>query len=110
MFIESLPTLFEANSSTSNCMGAAVEIARKLVAEIGGRITVFQTVLPDVGPGALEKRIMVNKSDEDEGKNLVPATDFYKMLALECTGFQVAVDLFVLSNGYVDLATICKFI
>uniref|UniRef100_A0A914CCA1 Protein transport protein Sec24B n=1 Tax=Acrobeloides nanus TaxID=290746 RepID=A0A914CCA1_9BILA len=104
-FIQNIPTLFEANASTSNCVGAAIDVAHKLIAEVGGRITVFQTVLPDIGPGALKNRASSEKPDP---KNLVTATDFYKRIALECTGHQVAVDLFVLSNGYVDLSTLSE--
>ena len=38
--------------------------------------------------------------------NLSPATDFYKKLALDCSGQQVAVDLFLLSSQYCDLASL----
>lgn len=41
--------------------------------------------------------------------HLNPATDFYKRYALECSGYQIAVDLFLLNQQYSDLATICKF-
>ena len=34
------------------------------------------------------------------------STDFYKKLALDCSGQQIAVDLFVLQNQHCDLATI----
>ena len=37
---------------------------------------------------------------------LGPQTDFYKKLALDCSGQQVAVDMWTLSGTYVDLATL----
>lgn len=37
---------------------------------------------------------------------MTPATDFYKKLALDCSGQQVAVDLFLLSGRYSDLASL----
>lgn len=37
---------------------------------------------------------------------LNPVNDFYKRLALECSGQQIAVDLFVVNSQFVDLATI----
>lgn len=39
-------------------------------------------------------------------QHLSPATDFYKKLALDCSGQQVAVDLFLLSAQYCDLASL----
>ena len=42
-------------------------------------------------------------------QHLSPATDFYKKLALDCSGQQVAVDLFLLSSQYCDLASLGKF-
>lgn len=41
-------------------------------------------------------------------QHLSPATDFYKKLALDCSGQQVAVDLFLLSTQYCDLASLGK--
>ncbi|VDM63173.1 unnamed protein product [Angiostrongylus costaricensis] len=43
-----------------------------------------------------------------EVQNLGPATDFYKCLALECTGHQIAVDLFMLNTQYADIATLSE--
>lgn len=43
-------------------------------------------------------------------QNLTPATDFYKKFALDCAAEQVAVDLFLLSGQYADLATLSKFV
>jgi len=39
-------------------------------------------------------------------QHLGPATDFYKKLALDCSGQQTAVDLFLLSSQYSDLASL----
>lgn len=39
-------------------------------------------------------------------QHLAPATDFYKKLALDCSGQQVAVDLFLLSAQYCDLSSL----
>lgn len=40
---------------------------------------------------------------------LNPITDFYKKLALDCSGQHIAVDLFILNSQFVDLATLCKY-
>ncbi|MEQ2184260.1 hypothetical protein GOODEAATRI_005988, partial [Goodea atripinnis] len=39
-------------------------------------------------------------------RHLGPATDFYKKLALDCSGQQIGVDLFLLSSQYADLASL----
>lgn len=41
-------------------------------------------------------------------QHLGPATDFYKKLALDCSGQQIGVDLFLLSSQYADFASLCK--
>nr|CDP95043.1 BMA-SEC-24.2, isoform a [Brugia malayi] len=72
-------------------------------ADIGGRITVFLTIIPDLGPGALRSR---ENPNQQEVPNLCPTNDYYKRLALECTGHQIAVDLFLMNNRYSDLSTL----
>lgn len=50
-----------------------------------------------------------NESVSSQGvQHLGPATDFYKKLALDCSGQQIGVDLFLLSSQYADLASLCK--
>lgn len=102
-----LPDLFTASGETHSALGAALQAAFKMAAPTGGRITVFQSSLPNVGPGKLSVReVMRSSSSSKDSALLGPATDFYKKLALDCSGQQVAVDLFTLSSQYVDLATL----
>lgn len=68
----------------------------------------FQTCLPNVGPGALQQREDPNTRASKDVPHLNPATDFYKRLALDCSGQQIAVDLFLLNSQYSDLATLCE--
>lgn len=51
-----------------------------------------------------------NARSSKEVAHLNPATDFYKRLALDCSGAQVAVDLFLLNSQYADLATLSEYI
>lgn len=69
-------------------------------------MTVFQAALPNVGPGAVAAREDPSQRSSAETPLLNPVNDFYKKLALECSGHQVAVDLFILNSQYVDIATI----
>ncbi|VVD04342.1 unnamed protein product, partial [Leptidea sinapis] len=80
--IAALPQRHAPPGPPASALGAALQAAYKLMAPTGGRITVFQTCLPTIGP------------------------DFYKRLALDCSGAQIAVDLFLLSSQYCDLATL----
>lgn len=101
-----LPTRYNNTYDTNSALGAALQVAYKMMSATGGRVTVFQVSLPNVGPGMLTAREDPNQRSSAEVPHLNPANDFYKRLALECSGQQIAVDLFVLNSQYVDLATI----
>ncbi|XP_046551667.1 protein transport protein Sec24A-like isoform X4 [Haliotis rubra] len=104
--INQLPNLFQDNRETGSALGAALQAAFKLASGSGGRVTVMQTVLPTVGPGALQTREMPSNVSSKNVPHLGPATDFYKKLALDCSAQQISVDLFLLNGQYADLATL----
>ena len=54
----------------------------------GGRITVFQSTLPNVGPGSVPAREVLGDK-KGEPALMTPSNDFYKKLALDCSGQQV---------------------
>ncbi|XP_026286720.1 protein transport protein Sec24A isoform X1 [Frankliniella occidentalis] len=104
-----LPTKFSETYDTGSALGAALQAAFKLMSPTGGRVTVFQCCLPNKGPGALKAREdPANRASKDV-PHLNPATDFYKQLALEFSGQQTAVDMFLLNQQYSDLATLSGF-
>ncbi|XP_076024969.1 protein transport protein Sec24A [Genypterus blacodes] len=105
--LKSLPNLFEKTMETQSALGPALQAAFKLLSPTGGRMSVFQTQLPNLGVGALKSREDPNqRASAKDIQHLSPATDFYKKLALDCSGQQVAVDLFLLSSQYCDLASL----
>ena len=57
----------------------------KLIGHNGGRVTIINASLPNMGPGVLQ----VREYKDGELKTLQPATDFYKSLALQCANDQV---------------------
>uniref|UniRef100_A0A1B6M3Q4 Uncharacterized protein n=1 Tax=Graphocephala atropunctata TaxID=36148 RepID=A0A1B6M3Q4_9HEMI len=101
-----LPNKYRESYDTHSALGAALQAAYKLLAPTGGRVTIFQACLPNVGPGALTAREDPAQRAGDNPPHLNPSTDFYKKLALDCSGQQIAVDLFLVNSQYLDLATL----
>lgn len=54
----------------------------------------------------LSQREVQTNDKKIDSSVLGPQTDFYKKLALDCSGQQVAVDVWALNGTYVDLATL----
>ncbi|XP_017778583.1 PREDICTED: protein transport protein Sec24A [Nicrophorus vespilloides] len=107
-----LPNRYNNSFETGSALGAALQASYKMMASTGGRVTVFQATLPTIGPGALISREDPSQRAGSDVQHLNPANDFYKRLALECSGQQIAVDIFFANSQYVDIATIsgiCKF-
>ncbi|XP_034454974.1 protein transport protein Sec24B isoform X2 [Hippoglossus hippoglossus] len=105
--LTSLPAMFSQTKETHSALGPALQAAFKLMSPTGGRITIFQTQLPTLGAGMLQSREDPNQRSSTKGvQHLGPATDFYKKLALDCSGQQIGVDLFLLSSQYADLASL----
>ncbi|XP_069834618.1 protein transport protein Sec24B isoform X2 [Dendropsophus ebraccatus] len=105
--LTALPGMFTSTRETHSALGPALQGAFKLMSPTGGRISVFQTQLPSLGAGLLQSREDPNQRSSLKGiQHLGPATDFYKKLALDCSGQQTAVDLFLLSSQYSDLASL----
>lgn len=103
----SLPAIFSQSRETHSALGPALQAAFKLMSPTGGRVSVFQTQLPTLGAGLLQSREDPNqRSSTKEVQHLGPATDFYKKLALDCSGQQIGVDLFLLSSQYADLSSL----
>nr|NVI77973.1 Sec24AB ortholog [Cucujiformia] len=105
-FLNQLPTRYNNSYDNYSALGAALQAAHKMMSATGGRVTVFQASLPNIGPGALTPREDPNQRASAEVHNLKPANDFYKRLALDCSSQQIAVDLFIVNSQYVDIATI----
>ncbi|CAF1672983.1 unnamed protein product, partial [Adineta ricciae] len=99
-FLDQLPKVYQNNHETDSALGTSLLIAEKLLHQTGGRITVFQTRLPNINPGAL------NEQTGKEPTVLTPTSDFYKKLSLDYASQQIACDLFLLNSHYIDLTTL----
>ena len=102
-FLQALPTYFRDTYETDSALGTALTAAYQLLKNTGGRISIMQTCLPNVGIGGLKQR---EENIDKDSSSIAPQTDFYKKLALNCAGSQIAVDLFMLNSLNADLATL----
>ncbi|CAH8498666.1 unnamed protein product [Heterobilharzia americana] len=105
-FLLHLHENFVNSNDTGNCLGSALQAALKLTGPTGGRISVFNTCLPNVGAGALSLREEPSDRSSVDVKHLNLSTDFYKTYALDCAHQQVAVDMFIFNSQYCDITTI----
>jgi protein transport protein SEC24 len=101
-FLNELPKIYQHNQQTDSVLGTALQIAGKLLHNTGGRVTVVQTRIPNVNPGAL------NDAPGKEPTVVGPTSDFYKKLSLDYASQQIACDLFLLNSHHIDLATLSK--
>jgi len=109
-------------SDTRSALGPAVQVAAKIISQIGGKITVIQAQLPNHGASD-DGSTLMKREDPSAKKNMTfdknadyltplinPATDFYKTLSLDCCEHQVSIDLFNLSTTYSDIASLSTLV
>eukprot|EP00727_Mastigamoeba_balamuthi_P002827 m51a1_g12541 Sec24A (769) ;mRNA; r:1333-4583 len=110
--LERLPAMFQATRNVKLAYGPALVCAQQIAKHIGGRVVTFVGSLPNTGAGALEMREDPRALGTDkEGALLQPtlagdATEFYKNLALDCSRYQMTVDVVAATSAYADLATL----
>ncbi|KAJ6801478.1 protein transport protein Sec24-like [Iris pallida] len=109
--LESIPTMFESNKVAESAFGAAIKAAFLAMKPTGGKLLVFQSVLPSVGIGSLssreaEGRTSITSGEKEAHKLLQPADKTLKTMAIEFAEYQVCVDIFITSQTYVDMASI----
>ncbi|KAL7099354.1 hypothetical protein ACP275_09G079200 [Erythranthe tilingii] len=109
--LESIPTMFQTNRTVDSAFGAAVKAAFLAMKNTGGKLLVFQSVLPSTGIGSLSAREAEGRSNSSAGekeahKLLQPVDKTLKAMAIELAEYQVCVDLFITSQTYVDIASL----
>ncbi|KAG7559637.1 Sec23/Sec24 helical domain superfamily [Arabidopsis thaliana x Arabidopsis arenosa] len=113
ILLESIPTMFQESKSPESAFGAAVKAAFLAMKSTGGKLMVFQSVLPSVGIGALSSReadgrANASASEKEAHKLLQPADKTLRTMAIEFAEYQVCVDLFITTQAYVDMASISE--
>ncbi|KAE9611541.1 putative von Willebrand factor, type A, Zinc finger, Sec23/Sec24-type, sec23/Sec24, trunk [Lupinus albus] len=111
LLLESIPTMFQNNRISESAFGAAIKAAFLAMKDTGGKLLVFQSVLPSIGIGALsareaEGRTNISAGEKEAHKLLQPADKAFKELAVEFAEYQVCVDVFVTTQTYVDIASL----
>lgn len=104
-FLERMKTMYQNTHTPSNCLGSALQAARKLLSPTGGKIVCFQASLPNVGDGVIKPKTDANKSALDSPL-MTASSNFYKTFAGECTKSQVCADMFIFGNQFADVATL----
>ena len=108
-FLESLPSMFVNTTSQSACLGPALKAAFTVTKHIGGKMCVFQSVLPSLGDGSLAPRENVQiMGTPDEIKLLRPSGTWYKDTAIEFSRAQISVDMFLFPRAYIDVASLAE--
>ncbi|KAL6630501.1 hypothetical protein ACP70R_028574 [Stipagrostis hirtigluma subsp. patula] len=109
--LESIPNMFENNRVADSAFGAAMKAGFLAMKSTGGKLLVFQSVLPSLGVGSLSAREAEGRSniltgDKEAHKLLQPIDNTLKTMALEFAEYQVCVDVFLTTQSYVDIASI----
>ncbi|MCJ1254153.1 COPII subunit [Lignoscripta atroalba] len=106
-FLAKLQEMFQSTQNGGSCMGSALRAGHKLIASVGGKITVLTASLPNMGHGKLEmredKKIL---GTSKESSLLQTGNSFYKSFAVECSKNQVSIDMFLFSSQYQDVASL----
>jgi protein transport protein SEC24 len=107
--LSQLPSLHQHNLSSSAVFGPAVQSALLALKSLGGKVSIIQSTLPSLGPGALKNRDDPKLYGTEREKSLfAPQDSFYTQLASECVQSGVSMDvwLFPPANTYIDVATV----
>ena len=105
--LDSIPVMFANNPAISNCMGPALLAAKRIITNLGGKVCLFQTSLPNVGEGALKQRDNPRLIGTDKEHTLLVAEEqWYKTNAVEFNRDQICVETFLFSSQYTDIAAL----
>jgi protein transport protein SEC24 len=107
-FLDSLPEMFAKNPvQGQSCLGPALKAAFTVVKQIGGKMCVFQSILPNLGDGALKPREQPGIMGTPAEINLlIPENPWYKDTAIEFSRQQISVDLYLFPRSFMDVATL----
>jgi protein transport protein SEC24 len=108
--LDSLPEMFGKNPvATQSCLGPALKAAFTVMKQIGGKMCVFQSIMPNLGDGALRPREnLAMMGTPNEITLLKPDIPWYKDTAVEFSRQQISVDMFLFPYQYMDVSALSE--
>jgi len=107
--LDNLPTMFSKNTASASCLGPALKAAYTVLKSVGGKMCVFQSIIPNLADGALKSRENPRlMGTPDEVKFLRPASAFYRDTGLEFNKCYISVDMFLFPSQYMDVASLSE--
>ncbi|XP_058120150.1 protein transport protein Sec24C [Anopheles ziemanni] len=108
--MDQIPKMFGDTRETETILLPALQAGLEALkaSDCVGKLYVFHSSLPNAeAPGKLKARDDRKLLGTEKEKTvLTPQSTVYNMLAQDCVGAGVSVDLFAFNNAYIDLATI----
>lgn len=107
--LESIPNMFAASRIMESCALAAIEAAVEVLKPTGGKIHTFLSSLATVGSHALKPRdfnLTGERAEKEKLQILCSQDSTIKNLAVTAAEHQICVDLSILAQGYVDVASL----
>lgn len=106
-FLDKLLTIHQSTQNIDSALGTAIQAAQEIIKNIGGKILIFASTLPNVGAAKLTNRENLKLLGTDkEVSLLLPEENFYKEFALDCSRLQISFDLFLFSSSFIDVPTL----
>ena len=109
--LKQIPEMFASGRHGLPCGAAAIKACVEALKPTGGRVLAFVATMPTGGYGAVKGRTAVGTAmskemEKEPVKHAAPADKVYSKMATEAAEYQCAIDVFLLPNGHVDVASL----
>eukprot|EP00271_Cylindrocystis_brebissonii_P021942 TRINITY_DN8176_c0_g1_i1.p1 TRINITY_DN8176_c0_g1~~TRINITY_DN8176_c0_g1_i1.p1 ORF type:complete len:1122 (-),score=208.46 TRINITY_DN8176_c0_g1_i1:465-3830(-) len=106
--LDGLPAMFQNNQCIESALGPALKATYMIMSQLGGKLLVFQSTLPSLGPGRLRLRGEDPRMYGTDREHSLRTTDdaFYKSMAADCSRVQISINVYAFSPKYSDLASL----
>eukprot|EP00003_Mantamonas_plastica_P010872 TRINITY_DN2039_c0_g1_i1.p1 TRINITY_DN2039_c0_g1~~TRINITY_DN2039_c0_g1_i1.p1 ORF type:complete len:583 (-),score=192.80 TRINITY_DN2039_c0_g1_i1:14-1762(-) len=106
-FVDIIPSMWSDSKTVDSALGPAIKAAQMILGDIGGKMLLFHSALPNVGMGALKNRLNLNQLGTDQEISMLTCGDkFYKETAADLSRLQISVDVFSFAASHNELSTV----